>query len=34
MASPAPVGSARAELLAELERLGVVAEEQFDSRCG
>jgi hypothetical protein len=33
--SPAPPpGSARAELLAELERLGVVAEVQFDSRCG
>jgi hypothetical protein len=29
-----PPGSARAELLAELERLGVVAEVQFDSRCG
>jgi hypothetical protein len=29
-----PPGSARAELLAELGRLGVVAEVQFDSRCG
>jgi hypothetical protein len=29
-----PPGSARAELLVELEWLGVVAEVQFDSRCG
>jgi hypothetical protein len=29
-----PPGSARAALLAELVRLGIAAEVQFDSRCG